>query len=289
MEQELYKAEFSEKKDEKLADIKTNCNSVDGIVKSLKECGEHHRTYRIYYRELGIVENIFEKKALFARNDYEDKVDSKNIQDTSDGFIKFILCFTYSISENVAMWKIYRNDNHESLCVKYSKDVLRKIVEANKCKIKVGIWNKNKDDRFEAVKDVDGKNYSIEVADVLYYDKKKLNKGTEKKEYYIKRADSSAYIEKDLFDNLPKHLTKHNSWCFENETRLIVSIKKDLIADENITAVKIVIPDDVIKSLTSGEKIIQSPFYEKELTHTGWKIEKSVLYGKVELPKLTDK
>ncbi len=246
---------FVGKKDPELANIKNHIKSACDLLSCLRHCGEHHTSYKIYYSDCSIIDCIIKSKSIILRNNkYNDKIDENNIKDTSDGFLKFVICFTFSISENVAMWIVYSKKENgkfvKGAMIPFSKEMLKSIVD-NNSKIEYG--------NFDGIKfNYKGEttDFSIEMCDVIYYSKRKedsnnydIKKGDTKTECNIKTIDSLTYVK------------KYYPWNYENECRMIVKINKDLI-ENGVNSVKLKLTDDVIKDIKN--KCVSSPLCEND-------------------------
>ena len=261
---------FEDKKDESKAEIKKHTNSKDDLYSCLKHSAEHHTSYKIYYSNFEIVDTIINNKYLVLRNNgYNDKIDERNIQDESDGYRKFIICFTVSISENVAMWVVYSKKKKDGQFVRgamipFSKNMMKKIYDENKNEIEYGCF---KDGVFSFI----GKTneFELEICDVIYYDQNRKDDSL----YDIKRSDSKTECKKDIIDSLP-YVKKYYPWNYENECRLIVKIKSSEI-DSKVNAVRLVLPDDVIESMKKN--CVSSP-----LCINDSKMKNSTLMGQLD-------
>lgn len=247
---------FEGKKDLSKADIKKHSSNKDELYDCLKHCAEHHTSYKIYYSDYEIVKSILREKYLILRNDYyNDRIDEYNIQNDSDGFKKFVLCFTISISENVAMWIVYSKKNVDNNYIRgamipFSSEMLKDIVKNNEI-IEFGHFDMNS---FESIGKT--KDFQIEICDIIYYSKNKDSNDI----YDIKRADDTAKCSKEIIDDL-SYIKKYYPWNYENECRLIVKIKKEIV-NQRVNSIRLALPDNVIKKMK--EKCVSSPLCEND-------------------------
>ena len=153
------------------------------------------------------------------------------------------------------MWVVYskKKDGQfvRGAMIPFSKNMMKKIHDENINEIEYG--------RFEDGKfDIAGKTneFELEICDVIYYDQNRKDDSL----YDIKRSDSKTECKKDIIDSLP-YVKKYYPWNYENECRLIVKIKSSVI-DSKVNAVRLVLPDDVIKSMKKN--CVSSPLCKND-------------------------
>jgi|GEM_PF-3829528 len=267
--------QFEGNKDEQVANIAINCADAAELYESLKHSAGHHRTYRIYYKSIEIVEQIIKNKNLILRNDnFNDCEEKDSLTDSSiDGFVKFILCLTYSLSESVAMWYMYGDNLESNVMVKYNT-LIKDIVKYNEnSPIEFGFFDSD-NKTFE--KKGETSNCEITIVDVLYCEQN--DNGT----YYIKRAEKSKKnVPKEVVESLPKHICKNNAWNYENECRLVVKVPKEIV--NGVNAVRLKLSDDITKSLIKDGIIVKSPSFIDQNSRE-YRMVDSKLKGKVVFP-----
>ena len=261
--------------------LKDSCESEDSICEYLGQRGGHHTNYKIYYKTIGIVNEIVKNNNLILRRDnFNDNDDNMNLQDDGKGNSAFILCFSYANAENVAMWYMYGGNLTDNVMVKYTKSMLEKIFDENVGKkIEIGRLDKKKFVKTGMVDVV-----SIEISDVLYYDDDKNDKSL----YYIKRGDEVKSVNKNLLDKMPHYLKKNTAWSYESECRLIVKVPKKQVEEGN-NAVRILLPNTV--DITKNKRLVLSPSFNKKeeknysFEEKNYSFERSKLTGKVNITK----
>ena len=189
------------------------------LLEYLKDKGENHNYYK-YYSTHNRIEQAIEECALYlTRGDgWNDLEDGLAFSTSRKGFTRFGKCFSFSRSENVAMWMLYGGTEHDGAMLDLTKGFAKKIIATET--IQAGYFDDN--DKFKSVKSINVKDgCRLFFADVLYV-------GEEQGKFTAKRSD-------ERVDNLecpPSAeglLTKAYPWSYENEVRLIFEAPNDLI------------------------------------------------------------
>ncbi|MCR4896965.1 MAG: hypothetical protein K5891_09350, partial [Lachnospiraceae bacterium] len=154
-------------------------------------------------------------------------------------------CFSFSQSENVAMWMLYCR-HPEDLMINISPRIIRKIL-SEKPSIELGKW----DDGFIAIRTLSPEEYDCEFIDVLYCDEYS-------DETAIKRSGELVTgVNRDILRGFT-YYKKSFPWNYENECRLVVTVDDSLITD-GANSIKI-----SVDSLRTNSKVYHSPQYEGE-------------------------
>lgn len=197
------------------------------LEKYLSEKAENHNSYKIYDTEERITCIAVDKKLYLSDGSkWNDENDSKAMNSCVDGYKYFARCFTYSISENVAMWMLYGGLHHKGAMIDIGRAKLTKI----KTECKQAAFGKfKKEGGFKAETTVEKKDFQLYLTDILYYAPSKDNDGNIKKGLVdVKRSDETL---RDKDENIIKDLNfkkKYYAWNYENECRLILKIKEEL-------------------------------------------------------------
>ena len=153
------------------------------------------------------------------------------------------------------MWVVYskKKDGQfvRGAMIPFSKNMINNIVNHNKNEIEYGSFI---DGEFKTKGKT--KDFRLEICDVIYYDQNSKDNSL----YDIKRGDSKTECKKEFIDSLP-YVKKYYPWNYENECRLIVKIKSSEV-DNNVNAVKLVLPEDVIKSMKKN--CVSSPLCKND-------------------------
>lgn len=245
----------------------TLINCLEGkypINEYLKCKAKNHNSYKIYGEE-NKLKALYEDKKLYLSdgtgwNDIEDR----NIfQAANDGYKYYARCFTFSISENVAMWMLYGGMRNQGIMVDVGKANINKIIKGCK-EIILGNFDSNK-------KFIPGENaiikddFELYLIDILYYCKSKKSNRC----YDVKRSKEEVCVPEESIRTLNR-VKKDYAWNYENECRLILKIKKDLC--EKYTDALIDFNDMDITAF----RIKSSPNYKGKNTY-----EKSTLNNKM--------
>ena len=237
-----------------------NCETVEILQAYLKRKAQSHNSYKHYAPIDRIIKIVKEKKLYLGDGkDWNDTVDSDNFTNSRTKLINFGKCFSYAQDESVAMWMLYGGTYHNNAMIDFTRTAIRNIL--NTSTIKLGFWQNGE---FVCVSEIKKLDFCIEMVDVVYYNKKTK---------YLKRSDESCINVSDtLIDQLGLY-GKAYPWSYENECRLIVSIKKEMIP-EGCNTVEIDLEGiDLGKSL---ERTYYCPNFEGEKTNN---FQKSKLDG----------
>lgn len=185
-------------------------------------------------------------------SNWNDAVDKENFNPNDSDLKRFGLCLSYSKSENVAMWMLY--SGNDGVMIDYTKKIIKNILEAKY--IELGHFE---DGKFIMDRKLEKKEFDVKICDILYYGETK--NGNKKTQLYVKRSDE---INDEFDESLVEELTyskKTLPWSYENECRIIVTIKKELIPGSS-NNVKISFSESSIKELK--ERIYESPNSRKK-------------------------
>lgn len=230
-------------------------NNISQLEKSLEDKANNHQNYSFYckgkYKESNIKNGI-----RFATGcEWNDTIDSKNLFDNE--YVRFIKCFTYLRSENIAMWMLYSGLDDKGVMFKYTKNQILWIMNYNS-PLTICLGENDK------IVELTSDKYKLKITDIAYVDYIHDNKNNEN--LYIKRSDNSRKYPMDSFqfdfDNYKFPIyVKTAGWSYENECRIIIEIKKkDIPNFEEKKNYYIWIPID-----NKNTKIVLSPKYKGEI------------------------
>lgn len=226
----------------------------------------HKRAYQHYCQLDSILTKILQRRWYLA------KCSSSRLNDLQEpqkfaGKTRFlnrtyITCFGHSLSESAAMWGLYGKSNPFALRVTISGDVLEdwmrriEIMACPRCDI-VEVKNKKR----SALKSMDvrdGKGQSLEkrkiqcaiFRDVLYASVASEDK---RDEYDIKRGNRVSWMRAfynlkdgdDVLDGLYSGFLKDAEWSYEMESRLCISLKREIDDD----CISVAVPKEVIAAM----------------------------------------
>lgn len=204
-------------------------NFFDGIedteclISKLKEKALNHQIYSFYGKREGIIKTI-EKSTLRLTNGvgWNDKIDTQNL--CNNGKVRFVKCFTYSKSENIAMWMLYSDPSEEGYMLSFSNSIISNILKVDEIKI-VDINNKT-----YTLKKPD---FKIELIDVVYVGVgDSENKLALKKSIYGVKAIEASHFNFDIENNKYDYFAKSYGWSYENECRLVIECDKNQLENK---------------------------------------------------------
>lgn len=214
------------------------------ILSYLRQKAENHNYLKIYGSKKKI-KGIVDLRSLLLSNGsgWNDKNEIQRLQDNNTQM--FACCFSFSKSENIAMWMLYAREK-EDLMINFRPKVIREI-QNEKPEIKIG---KMEDDGFKMNKKITKDHYDIELIDILYCDSISDRSA-------IKRSDERAEgVNRRFFEQLT-YCRKSYPWNYENECRLLIKINKSIL-DDNDT--HILLP---LNSLSEDKyEIYRNPTFE---------------------------
>lgn len=226
----------------------------------LQEKGCNHRSYKMY-STIDIVNSTIDNKALYLSSGYNwnDKVDRECFNNENLIRMNFGRCFSYSTTESVAMWMLYGGTKHRGAMIDFNKCSMLEILRNTK-RIEVGYFEES---GFKKSKVLRKEDFEIQLIDVVYTEKKDST-------FIIKRSTGDKWeitnqSEKNILGNEKySFIHKNKAWDYEQECRLIISIRKELLEDlldyDKINAVKI----DLQGIDLEGAKRICAPNISKE-------------------------
>ena len=226
------------KKEEKMKD---HLSDSDDLLGYLKTKAERHRSYKTYTSLSRIEENIFKNHCLYLSDgsNWNDTYDSENF--SSNKVDKYFgMCFSFSKSENVAMWMLYGGKGQSGGMINFTYSHLKHIMEC-KSQINLGYFE---GDKFVVVQTLNNDQFEKNLVDILYY-------SDQGNTYDIKRSDDVIKnIRKGIVDQI-KYVKKKFPWNYENECRMIYRINREKISNNKISTIQISIPKNIVKKLSN--------------------------------------
>ena len=223
----------------------------DSLKSYLEEKARNHTHFK-YYSKSEYISNIIKNHTVYLTNGekWNDTLDRENLNSSIKEYENFAVCLSFSKSENVAMWMLY--SGNDGCMIDYSKDIINQILNTDA--VELGVFEHGE---FKRLKVLNSCEFRIFISDVIYYADSKKSTG----EYYVKRSDEvNGNFKKSLVDNL-NFQKKTLPWSYENECRIIVSIKKELLDNLSIKVVAIKFPEKYKESLS--KRVYDSPNCKK--------------------------
>ena len=253
----------------RMAQGKIKSNSItnsEELVEYLSQKALNHASYK-FYSNREKIHNIINTHSVYLSNgqNWNDVIDKENFNPKDSEYINFGLCLSFSKSENVAMWMLY--SGNDGCMVDYTKNLISDIL--NTSQVSLGSFV---DGSFVSKFVLERADFQIRVIDMLYYGESK-----NKEKYYVKRSDEvNDDFDSTLIDNVT-FCKKTTPWSYENECRLIVSVKRALIKDAGITDAAIVFSEkyivELLKQLYDSPNAINPAFNESRMRgKINWKL-----------------
>ena len=199
--------------------LKSTIHNPAELLDYLQEKGKKHNCYKYYSTHKRIEQTIQQRAIYLTRGeDWNDREDGRSFSTSRNGYTRFGKCFSFSRSENVAMWMLYGGTDHEGAMLDLTQGIVKNILATKK--VQLGFFSDN--GKFKCIKSIDVDNgCSLFFLDVLYI-------GEDGGKYAAKRSDERV----DGLNCPPSEdglLTKAYPWSYENEVRLIFEAPNDLI------------------------------------------------------------
>ena len=226
----------------------------------------HKRVYQHYCQLDSILGKILQRRWYLTRcsssrlNDLHEP--QKFAGKTKFLYRTYVMCFGHSRSESAAMWGLYGKNNPFALRVTIPGNVLEDWMlrtEVRACPGNDGDQAKTK--RRNALKEMDvkdGKGQSLEkkiIQSAIFRDVLYASVASEDKrdEYDIKRGNRVSWRRAfynlqdcdDVLDGLYAGFLKDAEWAYEMESRLCISMKKEIDDDY----ISVAVPKEVIAAM----------------------------------------
>ncbi len=198
--------------------------SKDDLYNELKKKGIDHDQYSFYGDRKSIVETLKKSSIRLTRGtSWNDIIDRDNL--CNDGKIRFVKSFTYSKSENIAMWMLYSDPSEEGFMLTFTKSIIKDLIT------KTNEINISRDDTF--VLNIPKGKFRIEMIDVIYVGDDNKNLILKKSIYGLKNASINDFPF-DIQNGKLDYYAKLYGWAYENECRLVIEIDKANLSQEQL-------------------------------------------------------
>lgn len=254
-----------EEKKFKLEDCFQGKKSLEEYLKEKAKC---HNSYKLYGTEEKL-KAIYDDYKLYLSDgsQWNDISDREALQIEDKEYKYFARSFTYSLSENVAMWMLYGGIMGDGVMVDFGAGNLKSIL--NQCnKVILGTFINKK---FEGKIEVSREDFQLYMMDIIYYEPSANMEGY----IDVKRSyESLLEVPEKYIKNL-LHSTKNYAWSYENECRLILKVKKVFCRNCSDAEINF---EEIFKQNPSNKKsvVYESPNYKGSRRY-----EKSKLYSKI--------
>lgn len=233
--------------------LKNQIDSPSDLMEYLHRKVLAHNTYRVY-TNAGYFNSWVKEDGLFLSDGAKwNDVQDRDLFRNSDEEKRFGICFTFSISENVAMWMLYGGMEHRGIVVPFKRSEINRIRESNT--IQLGSWEGNVFKPYKNLSAEDG-DFRFELVDMIYY-----GDGKDGDCYDIKQSDERVNgVPKSLIDSI-EFAKKAYPWAYENECRFIVHVKRSAIEGYNGNTVRIPLYGLYTEI---SQRVVCSPNYDGE-------------------------
>ena len=223
------------------------CQSPEKLLSYLEETARKHLHYKCYTK-YAFLKNWIEEKGLFLDvgdgwNDVEDR--ERFIAANPDG-TNFGKCFTFSKSENVAMWMLYGGLHQSGVMIDYAAMELHELVDSIK-EVELGYWN---GDRFECKEVLHEGEFTPIFTDMLYCARE------ENGQYTVKRSDARCeHVPTSCIQELGWR-QKSFPWAYENECRLLISVNRKFGKEIKTACIR---AEKLYRATEQKERIYRAP------------------------------
>ena len=242
-------------------EIEKHSHSAKELEEYLKEKAKKHTYFKLYGTQ-DRLNVIYEKKKLYLScgKDWNDPKDTKQLS-LSEGHTYYARCFSFSKSENVAMWMLYSGMGDNGVMVSFRPKFLDEITK-KVTYITLGCFSENK---FEGKLSLENDDFELYLIDMLYVREDK-NQETGNSSYHVKRHDETGDIlDRNIVEAL--HLCrKHYEWNYENECRLILDVKRK-IDMEQYTDAEIDFSEIDKNLVPNAESVTMTPKHQGDIPH----------------------
>lgn len=211
--------------------LKDVVDDPEELLYYLKKKGNNHKYYKHYGRYESIKHIVEDRTLLLSDGQgWNDLDDGSSFSNIMDGHRRFGMCFTYSVSENMAMWLLY-GGNDDGALINFSRSQIKDIIYSKNCEL------------LADEKPLSSEYWDIHLEDVLYYGKQTKSEEILKgNSHCLKRSDETAPCTNRVLNS--NACIKTYPWSYENEVRLIVTVKEDKVKPD-IHALLLRFDDDV--------------------------------------------
>lgn len=240
----------SETRTEEKITLSTVSSSSISLQEYLQSKAYNHTYYKVY-STLERVQSSLDNGLLYLSNgkNWNDKKDREEFNAEENDFVRFGLCLSCSKSENVAMWMLYGGMKQQGVMLNFRQTQIKSLLKCEE--IEFGYIDENTKN-FICDRVLQRDDFQIGLMDVIYFSKSEDGSG-----YDIKRADEVCKnIATDVVDKLDG-IKKCYPWNYENECRLIVTVKRSAI-DSRDTIARIS-AKEILEQLSKEGRIILAP------------------------------
>ena len=234
-----------------MIELKDCIGSSRILSDALMQNGATHKNYKMYTsmeRALGLL--LSGHLYLFDGGNWNDVNDRKIMKDKG----AFAKSFSWSTTENVAMWMLYGEGNgKKGAMLNFYPSTMKELIAAKK--MELGKFGSN--GKFTpAVTLHAGDDYNIFITDVIYTEDCKNGK------VRLTLGDDHRTADKAVLDG-DNIFCKKYPWSYEKECRLVVNLsdmRKKQAAEGNFNCVRLTISEPSLRELRK-DRLVRSHIY----------------------------
>lgn len=230
--------------------------------------GNRHHSYK-HYASGRRIQQIIDGNALFLTDgsSWNDLVDRRRFNEPFMAKKNFGVCFSYAGEESVAMWMLYGGFDSNGAMIDFDQRKMKSICDYPE--YECGYFG---DEGFVSVRSLSRNECKVSLIDVLYF-------GSQESDGYCNlRHPSDVGAARVPFEAVGAlgHITKHASWSYEKEVRLVASIDRlSLGADfDRVACVKV--------PLALDNEYVRERVYDSPVASAPLGYRKSILSGTVD-------
>lgn len=211
--------------------LKKCCGSAAELERYLSVKAQTHNYYKTYSTSDRI--RSWMDTDCFYLDDgsrWNDVHDRTTFNREENDVRRFGRCFSFSRSESVAMWMLYGGMEKKGAMVEFTESAMRELVEKISY-VELGTWVEG---AFRSAVTLQREDFDLILKDILYADTHDVNT------VYIRRSEESCKDASPEVISQLRDCVKSVAWSYENECRLILTVKKDVLpAGQKITSVRV--------------------------------------------------
>ena len=201
-------------------------NDLEYLEAYLSTKATNHNSYK-HYTRFSTAQKIIESGKLLLTNGsgWNDCCDKEQLNSASYDKKYFAACFSFSISESVAMWMLYGGAHSDGAMLSLLPTDMAQIMQAKEVDL-----CRRADGHYERIRTLEPSEFDMWLTDVLYTGDNK------KGQFTIRRSDERVDLAKwvdlaraDELAGIRPYYQKGYPWSYENEVRLVVGVPRELL------------------------------------------------------------
>ena len=238
------------------------------ILEHLNYTGSRRKNYR-HYGPIGRIRAILTESCLYLTDgsNWNDRYDREHFNPDQSDDKRFGTCFSATTGESIAMWMLYGGIDGNGAMINFDKKTLYSATLHDE--YECGFF---KDDTFISIERIAASEIDFKLVDVLYF-----GDIAQDKKMTIQRVgdDKKTRITTEAFRFISP-VAKHEAWKYENEVRLVATVRKLVLGarEPEITAIKV--------PFTHSKDFINSRVFNSPIADSSGMYRDSLLRGTVE-------